>query len=84
MDTLGMMQQLGVIPCTRSTADMIKLGLVRIPASLVVADPGLVLTSPLCVPKTSSRSCEQAIFVDQATDASLPPEAVLLKVDRFE
>jgi hypothetical protein len=37
----------------------------------------------LCVPKTSSRSCEQAIFVDQATDASLPPEAVLLKVDRF-
>jgi hypothetical protein len=27
---------------------------------------------PLWVPKTSSRACDQAIFVDQATDASLP------------
>ena len=35
------------------------------------------------VPKTSSRSCDQAIFVNQATDASLPSEVVLLKVDRF-
>jgi hypothetical protein len=35
------------------------------------------------VPKTSSASCDQAIFVDQATDASLSCYAVLLKVDRF-
>src|SRR6266852_3748282 len=37
----------------------------------------------LCVPKTSSTSCDQAIFVDQATDASVSSDAVLLKVDRF-
>src|ERR1039457_5119291 len=37
----------------------------------------------LCVPKTLSTSCDQAIFVDQATDASLPSDAVVLKVDRF-
>ena len=35
------------------------------------------------VPKTSSRSCDQAIFVDQATDATLSCYAVLLKIDRF-
>ena len=37
----------------------------------------------LCVPKTSSTSCDQAIFVDQATDASLSSDAVVRKVDRF-
>ena len=37
----------------------------------------------LCVPKTSSTSCDQAIFVDQATDASLFPDAVLVEVGRF-
>ena len=37
----------------------------------------------LCVPKTSSASCDQVIFVDQATDVSLPSDVVLLKVDRF-
>ena len=35
------------------------------------------------VPKTSSTSRDQAIFVDQATDASLSSDAVLLKIDRF-
>jgi hypothetical protein len=44
---------------------------------------GGVEAERLCVPKTSSRSCGQAIFVDQATDASLSPEVVLLRVDRF-
>jgi len=33
--------------------------------------------------KTSSMSRDQAIFVDQATDASVPSDAVLLKVDRL-
>jgi predicted nucleic acid-binding protein len=37
----------------------------------------------LCVPKTSSTSCDQAVFVDQATDASLFPDAILLKIDKF-
>ena len=37
----------------------------------------------LCVPKTLSTSCDQAVFVDQVTDASLPSDAVVLKVDRF-
>jgi hypothetical protein len=37
----------------------------------------------LYVPKTSSASCDQAIFVDQATDASLSLDAVLVEIDRF-
>src|ERR1022692_2248635 len=36
-----------------------------------------------CVPITSSTSCDQAIFVDQATDASLFSDAVLVQIDRF-
>src|SRR6266496_2390423 len=35
------------------------------------------------VPRTSSSSRDQAIFVDQATGASVPSDAVLLKIDRF-
>jgi hypothetical protein len=35
------------------------------------------------VPRTSSTSCDQAIFVDQAADASLSSYAVLLKIDWF-
>jgi hypothetical protein len=38
---------------------------------------------PLWVPKASSTSSDQAIFVDQATHASLPSDAVLIKIDRF-
>ena len=49
-------------------------------ATLVTAPMSL---PGLCVPKTSSTSCDQAIFVDQTTDASLPSNAVVLKVDRF-
>src|ERR1019366_328020 len=37
----------------------------------------------LCVPKTSSTSCDQAIFADQATDASVSSDAVLTEIDRF-
>jgi hypothetical protein len=36
----------------------------------------------LCVPKTSSTSCDQAIFVNQATEASLFSDAVLVGIDR--
>ena len=35
------------------------------------------------VPKTSSRSCDHAIFVDHASDASLSSDVVLLEIDRF-
>jgi hypothetical protein len=34
------------------------------------------------VPKTSSTSCDQAIFVDQAADASLFSDAALAEIDR--
>ena len=34
----------------------------------------------VCGPKISSTSCDQAIFVDQATDASLLPDATLAEV----
>jgi hypothetical protein len=54
-------------------------------------EPGLVgpvqpagaLHTYLCVPITSSTSCHQAIFVDQATDLSLSSDAVLAEVDRL-
>ena len=36
----------------------------------------------LWLSKTSSKSCDQAIFVDLATDASVSSDAVLLKIDR--
>jgi hypothetical protein len=35
----------------------------------------------LCVPKTSSMSCDQAIFVDQAASASLSSDAMLVEID---
>jgi hypothetical protein len=41
------------------------------------------LPSDLCVPKTSSTSCDQAISVDQATGARAFSHAVLVEVDRL-
>jgi hypothetical protein len=37
----------------------------------------------LWVPRTPATSRDQAVFADRATDASVPSDAVLLKVDRF-
>jgi hypothetical protein len=37
----------------------------------------------VCVPKISSKSCDQAIFVDQTTDASMPSDPVLTEIGRF-
>ena len=42
----------------------------------------MVALAYLWVPETSSRSCDQAIFVDQATGASVSSDAVLLKINR--
>jgi hypothetical protein len=44
------------------------------------AGPGVV---QVWVPRSSSTSRDQAIFVHQATDASLSSDAVLLEIDRF-
>ncbi len=41
------------------------------------------MTRGLCVPKTSSMSCDEVIFVYQATDASLSSDAVPRKIDGF-
>ncbi|HTQ19067.1 hypothetical protein [Mycobacterium sp.] len=44
------------------------------------------LASPrgtLWVPRSSSTSRDQAVFVDQATDASLSSDPVLSEIDRF-
>ena len=46
-----------------------------------VFDIGLL--AGLCVPETSSMSCDQPIFVDQASDASPSSDSVLLKIDRL-
>ena len=37
----------------------------------------------LWVPRTSSTSRDQAVFADHATDASLPPDAGLIKFYRI-
>ena len=42
-----------------------------------------VPSTRMCVPKTSSTSSDQAVFVDQATDTRLFPDVVLLEIDRF-
>ena len=42
-----------------------------------------VIVSELWVPRISSTSCDQAIFVDHATDSRAPSDTVLLKVDGF-
>jgi hypothetical protein len=53
---------------------------------LLVAGDGSVLgrfNLYLCVPKTSSRSCDQAVLVDQASGVGLPSDAVPAEIDRF-
>jgi hypothetical protein len=37
----------------------------------------------LYVPETSSMSCDQVVFVYQATDASLSSDAVIVEIGRF-
>ena len=46
-----------------------------------VATPAM--SASLCVPKTSSTSCDQAVFVDQASGMSGPSDAVPVEIDRF-
>jgi hypothetical protein len=70
-------------------------GLIDEPEAADVLTPGvereILCRSPtapqaatvLWVPKISSTSSDQAIFVDQATDARLSSDAVVLEVARF-
>ncbi len=51
--------------------------------SRAISHRPIIGTSSLCVPKTSSTSCDQVIFVDQATDARLSSDAVLTEIDRL-
>jgi hypothetical protein len=37
----------------------------------------------LCVPKTLSTSCDQAVFVDEAAGVSLSADTVPLEIDRL-
>ena len=48
---------------------------------LILSQNGLL--HDLCVPKTSSRSCDQAVLVDQASGVGLPSDAVPAEIDRF-
>jgi hypothetical protein len=41
------------------------------------------VTLNLCVPITSSTSCDQAVLVDQAAGVGLPLDAVPVEIDRF-
>jgi len=48
-----------------------------------VGGSSLVQSISLCVPITSSTSCDQAIFVDQAADLGLSSDAVQVEIDRL-
>ena len=43
----------------------------------------LGVTAHLCVPRTSSTSCDQTVFIDRATGAGLPSDAVPAEIDRL-
>ena len=55
----------------------------REPRTVAAADQVLAWLVSLCVPRTLSTSCDQAVFVDHAPDASVSPDVVSLKIDRF-
>ena len=44
-------------------------------------DRGVEASLALCVPTTSSTSCDQPIFVDHATDVSVFSDAVQVEID---
>lgn len=48
-----------------------------------VAAAVIRIASGLCVPKTSSTLCDQAVFVDEASGVGLPSDAVPVEIDRF-
>jgi hypothetical protein len=57
--------------------------LISLPWNVREETERLLTIGMVWVPRTSSSSRDQAIFVDQTTCASLPSDAVLLKIDRF-
>ena len=81
----------------KAVSDLLALALVRpggwiIPrgwmrATSALASALLIVngarSTSLWVPRISSTSCDQAIFVDHATDSRAPSDTVLLKVDGF-
>jgi hypothetical protein len=50
---------------------------------LTWTDRALFAVLLMWVPTTSSTSCDQVIFVDQATDVSLFSDAIQVEVDRL-
>ena len=51
-----------------------------VPELFVAVDAARV---DLSVPKTLSTSCDEVVFVDQTTDASLSSDPVLTEIDRL-
>jgi hypothetical protein len=50
---------------------------------MVAMHDGVELATDCACRKPSSTSCDQAVFVDQATGVSLPSDAVPVEIDRF-
>ncbi len=67
----------------RPTARVLRAVMVAPAERGVSLGPAVRRRAALWVPRTLSTSRDQAILVDQTTDASRPSDAVLLKIDRF-
>jgi hypothetical protein len=55
----------------------------RLAKGALTGQPRIPVPGAVYVPETSSMSCDQVVFVYQATDASLSSDAVLVEIDRF-
>ena len=86
MPLAGVFRQARAVRCAGEDAAVDRHGCACYPPGVVAGVEqdrlGDVL-GMLCVPKTSSKSCDQAIFADQATDASLSSDPVLTEIDRL-
>ena len=58
-------------------------GLARVTKALTPPAAAHGRRSRLSVPKTLSTSCDEVVFVDQTTDASLSSDPVLTEIDRL-
>jgi hypothetical protein len=68
---------------SRESADHPNLALLVVVVGVLITAIDTTIVVLVCVPITSSTSCDQVILVDHATDVSLFSDAVQVEVDRL-